>query len=96
MSYDEGKGFSRVMDISLDVGGAYNWYSGLRGLFIDEVFYVIAPDSIHTYDMNDGFKPIDSTSLGSGAKYVDKYTYNLPPGYDYRDYYEDIPVEAFD
>jgi uncharacterized secreted protein with C-terminal beta-propeller domain len=95
MRYDEGKGFSRVMDISLYSDGADGWYGGLRGIFIDDVFYVIAPDSIHTYDMADGFKPVDSVSLGSGARYVDRYSFELPPGYDYRDYYEDIPIEAF-
>jgi uncharacterized secreted protein with C-terminal beta-propeller domain len=95
MKYDEGNGFSRVMDISLNSDGSGSWYSGLRGMFIDDVFYVIAPDSIHTYDMNEGFKPIDSVSLGSGARYVDRYSFELPPDYDYRDFYEDIPIEAF-
>jgi uncharacterized secreted protein with C-terminal beta-propeller domain len=98
LSYDEGGGFRRVMDVNLDPVGyddRWRWYGGLRGIFIGDVFYVIAPDSIHSYDMANGFKAIDSVSLGSGARYVDKDSFTLPPGYRYEDIYGDIPVEAY-
>jgi uncharacterized secreted protein with C-terminal beta-propeller domain len=98
LNYDRGTGFSRVMDVRLDPAGyddPWYWYGGLRGVFIGEVFYVVAPDSIHAYDMADGFRAVDSVSLGSGARYVDKDSFELPSGYDYDDVYFDVPVRAF-
>jgi uncharacterized secreted protein with C-terminal beta-propeller domain len=101
LNYDKDKGFSRVMDVTLeppdyaDDEWSGSWYLGLRGIFIGDVFYVIAPDSIHAYDMKDGFKALGSVSLGSGAKYVDSGSFSLPPGYGYGDIYGDIPIEAF-
>jgi hypothetical protein len=101
LNYDEGKGFSRVMDVTLertDYGDdSWNgsWYLGLRGIFIGDVFYVVAPDSVHAYDMTNGFKALGRVSLGSGAKYVDSGSFSLPPGYGYGDIYRDVPIEAF-
>jgi hypothetical protein len=71
------------------------WYGGLRGLFIGDVFYVIAPDSIHTYDMTDGFKAIDSVSLGRGARYVNKDLFSLPPGYRDGSIDGGVPIELY-
>ncbi|MDR1291925.1 MAG: beta-propeller domain-containing protein [Clostridiales Family XIII bacterium] len=96
MNYEQGKGFSRVMDVTLDASGDDTWYSGLRGIFIDDVFYVIAPDSIHTYDMADSFKPIGEASLGEGASYVDRYAFSLPPGVGNGNTYEIMPIEMID
>jgi uncharacterized secreted protein with C-terminal beta-propeller domain len=96
--YDEDEGFSRVMDVTLKPAfyeDMWHWYGGLRGIFIGDVFYVVAPDSIHAYDMNDGFKAIGSVSLGSGAKYEDRNAYGLPPGHEYDGLYGDIPVGAY-
>ncbi|MDR1495498.1 MAG: beta-propeller domain-containing protein [Clostridiales Family XIII bacterium] len=96
--YEKGEGFERVMDVNLNPVGyddMWYWYGGLRGIFIGDVFYVTAPDSIHAYDMGDDFKAIDSVSLGSGAKYVDKDSFRLPPGYDYGDVGGGIPIEAY-
>jgi uncharacterized secreted protein with C-terminal beta-propeller domain len=98
LSYDKGGGFKRVMDVTLDpvgYGDMWQWYGGLRGIFIGDVFYVIAPDSIHSYDMTDGYKAIDSVSLGSGARYVHQDLFNLPPSYRYEDIYENLPREAY-
>jgi uncharacterized secreted protein with C-terminal beta-propeller domain len=81
LKYDEGEGFKRVMDVSLDPPDT-GWYGGLRGLFIGDMFYVIAPDSIHAYDMTDDFESVDSVSLGDDATYVDQYSYTLPEGYE--------------
>ncbi|MDR0519656.1 MAG: beta-propeller domain-containing protein [Clostridiales Family XIII bacterium] len=82
IKYSAKSGFRRVMAVRLEIGDdygdMYEWYGGLRGLFIGDVFYVIAPDSIHTYDMKDGFKAIDSVSLGSGAAYVHSESYEFP------------------
>jgi uncharacterized secreted protein with C-terminal beta-propeller domain len=96
IGYDADGGFRRIMNVSIDSSGYGVMPGGLRGIFIDDVFYVIAPDSIHTYDMADGFKAMDSVSLGSGAQYVDEYSFRLPPDYDIRDLpVEGIPIEGF-
>jgi uncharacterized secreted protein with C-terminal beta-propeller domain len=75
IKYDAGSGFVRVLDISPDVP-ADVWSGGLRGIFIGDVFYVIAPDSIYTYDMTDEFKRIDSLTLDEGARAVSPYSYS--------------------
>lgn len=57
--YDESKGFTKVTEISLDTNdqgyadiqldGSYGAY--LRGLFINDYFYVLTPDAIASYRM---------------------------------------------
>jgi uncharacterized secreted protein with C-terminal beta-propeller domain len=98
IKYDKKNGFKRVMDVRLNANSSdyedlYDWYNGLRGLFIGDVFYVVAPDSIHTYDMNNGFKAIDSITLGRGARYVNQDSFSLPEGVDYGDL-PGVPIEA--
>jgi hypothetical protein len=59
---------------------------------------VIAPDSIHSYDMQNDFKALGSVSLGSKAKYVDSGSYELPDGYEVPPIdprYDPMPLDGF-
>jgi uncharacterized secreted protein with C-terminal beta-propeller domain len=80
-SYDAGKGFTQEAVISL-MGDENDYYyyggEGLRGLFIGDVFYVIAPNSLNAYDINNGFKKLGAVALGENANPVSRYTYYYP------------------
>jgi uncharacterized secreted protein with C-terminal beta-propeller domain len=74
--YDSKTGFERLARITLTggaTGDGYYWYEGLRGMFIDDVFYVIAPNSITAFDMNDGFAKLGTVSLGVDATAASRY-----------------------
>ncbi|MDR2486516.1 MAG: beta-propeller domain-containing protein [Clostridiales Family XIII bacterium] len=66
-SYDEKKGFARIVDIAYDAADTGWGTAGLRGLFIGDVFYVVSPKSVNTYDMADGFKKIARLVLSEDA-----------------------------
>ncbi|MDR0886945.1 MAG: beta-propeller domain-containing protein [Clostridiales Family XIII bacterium] len=85
-TYDDKTGFKKVDDIDLPKyadadGDEYNdiYSDGLRGLFIGDVFYVISPNVIMTYDMAHDFKQIGSAVLSETAAAASQYNYNRYP-----------------
>jgi uncharacterized secreted protein with C-terminal beta-propeller domain len=79
--YDVENGFVQEAKIALENAGADGYYygsAGLRGIFIGDVFYVITPNSINSYDMNVNFAKLDSVPLGEDAVAVDRGSYYYP------------------
>ncbi|MDR2156825.1 MAG: beta-propeller domain-containing protein, partial [Clostridiales Family XIII bacterium] len=88
--YDAQQGFARKAIIVVNGSGdniygttpaPFNAFPGgeqARGLFIGDIFYVVTPNSINAYGMNNGFQKIDDASLGNGARPVDRFSYGYP------------------
>ena len=80
-NYDKTQGFSKVAEITIDTGELYN-LSELRGLFIDDTFFVVGPNNIGAYAMNANFKEFAEKQIlkiDDGASSVNRYAY-YPPG----------------
>ncbi|MDR3305084.1 MAG: beta-propeller domain-containing protein [Clostridiales Family XIII bacterium] len=77
-SYDAASGFSKTAQIDIDRAASddYN-YIEIRGLFIEDVFYVVSPNSIKAYDMANGFSAIGSVIFNEGAHSVYQYDYGI-------------------
>jgi uncharacterized secreted protein with C-terminal beta-propeller domain len=86
-------GFEVVKKIRLE-SGAYNradedydyWNSqnAIRGMFIENYFYVISPRSVSVFDMNDDYKKVGGAVISRTALPVDRYEYESFC-YDYGD-----------
>ncbi|MDR0854099.1 MAG: beta-propeller domain-containing protein [Clostridiales Family XIII bacterium] len=79
-SYSDERGFEKLAEIQLkseDVSGYHGYYDTkeLRGLFIGDIFYVISPNTVQTYDMNDGFARLGSARIGKDAHSVTETSY---------------------
>ncbi|MDR0852160.1 MAG: beta-propeller domain-containing protein, partial [Clostridiales Family XIII bacterium] len=77
-AYDASRGFEEQARITLtggETGSSYYGYSGLRGIFIGDVFFIIAPNSITAFDMNKDFAKLGTVQLNSGATPVNRYDY---------------------
>lgn len=91
-SYNEKDGFKQVKAIEYNdnnSGDSEDYYDEyyyeeniIRGLFIDDVFYIITPNNVQTYDMDDGLKAMADLRINKGAKPVNSNSY-----------FEDIIIE---
>lgn len=69
--YGNGTGFSLKAQIDLqETASSSVLLNDLRGLFIDDVFYVVGPNTVHSYDMTNGFSRIDSVGIDSDAGFA--------------------------
>jgi uncharacterized secreted protein with C-terminal beta-propeller domain len=92
--YTPEEGFRRIVDVRLEgVNKNFGyWYSSLRGLFIEDIFYVVSANSVHCYDMQDGFRKIGSLTLSRTAGPASDYgtaIYALPEEFSEKDPYID-------
>ena len=67
--YDANSGFEKVVEVKIDPNYADQLYAMMevRGLFIDDIFYVISPNTIKTFDMNNDFTSMNTVSIDEGA-----------------------------
>lgn len=72
MTYDDATGFEMILDIVLDQTNQdpYYAYKEIRGLFIGDVFYVISPNTIKTYDMANDFELMHTAAIDEGASSI--------------------------
>ena len=61
-SYDNEKGFKQVAEIRLSETG-YTTNEYIRGLFVDNMFYVITSNSVNAYDMDNKYEKSGSLEL---------------------------------
>ncbi|MDR1778550.1 MAG: beta-propeller domain-containing protein [Clostridiales Family XIII bacterium] len=70
-SYDEEDGFSLVKKLSVDTDYKYNYSVyptvEMRGIIIGDYFYVISPNTIVAFDMEDDWAQAGSAELSEGA-----------------------------
>jgi uncharacterized secreted protein with C-terminal beta-propeller domain len=73
-TYDDKSGFERKAKVVLqgESSDYYDWSTGFRGFFIDQVFYVISPRSITSFDMSRDFKKMNSLTFDLGAEPVEQ------------------------
>jgi uncharacterized secreted protein with C-terminal beta-propeller domain len=76
-SYDAKTGFSKAAEIATDTGSGNR--AEIRGLFIGGIFYVVGPNQVGSYDIEDGFAEKQILWVDENANSVDRYSY-YPPG----------------
>ncbi|MDR1815292.1 MAG: beta-propeller domain-containing protein, partial [Clostridiales Family XIII bacterium] len=83
-SYNNDAGFAKIAEIPVDRGagasdpnsrGAYMPFD-MRGLFIGNVFYVVTPNTVTAYDMDDGFAQVGGVVLNEAAWSVSSWDYS--------------------
>ena len=74
--YDDAKGFSRLAEVAFDGGG--NVWTEIRGLFIGGAFYVVGPNLISAFGIDEAFAAAGSLSIDEGASAVNRWTYWMP------------------
>lgn len=75
-TYDKKSGFKQIGKMEYKEDYAYR-YSGniIRGLYINNNFYVITPNTIKTFDMSNKFKTKTTLSINNNAEPVNEYAY---------------------
>ena len=76
--YDDAAGFSKIAELKFADEDAV--WSEIRGLIIDDTFYVISPDNIFSYAIGDGFRQSGSLRVGEGAGPVNRWSIGRPAG----------------
>ncbi len=77
-TYDKKDGFKQIAKMSYKDSYEYEYTENvIRGLFIDSSFYVITPNMVKTFDMDNDFKTIDKLKINTDAEpvYYDSYPY---------------------
>jgi len=72
--YDAASGFEKKAELKLENDD--NMWAEVRGLFIDDVFYIVSPNSISAYAADDGFKRVGNLRIGEGAGLADRFFYS--------------------
>ena len=81
--YDDQAGFEKKAEIKIDSKDLV--WAEVRGLFIRDTFYVVSPNYIYAYDIDNGFKQSGSLRVDEGANTVDRWNFiklagNKPEG----------------
>ena len=75
-TYDPAGGFSKIAEIPVDRQDPNDWrLMEIRGLFIGDVFYVVSPNNVKTYDMKNGFAALGELKLNDNAWSVSAWDY---------------------
>jgi len=74
--YDDATGFKKITDMAFENDDSA--WTEVRGLFIGDKFYVVAPNTIYAYAMDKDFEQIGSLRMDEGANSVDRWSFGGP------------------
>ena len=75
-TYDKKNGFKQIAKMTYEDDNDYEyWENVIRGLYINDTFYIITPNIIKTFDMQNDFAAIKRLRINEGAEPVGSYGY---------------------
>ena len=71
--YSETSGFSKIADVQ--PGGGELW-NEIRGLFIGGTFYIVGPNSVNAYGIDEGFAELGTLKTDEGASSINRWIFS--------------------